>query len=134
MYKLTAIGIKSLPSGKYEDGRGLRIVISKSGHGKWVYRYTIHGQRREMGLGQYPAVSLKQAREAAADARAIIAQDIDPITERSKRRTAALSNRCLLSDVVQETFESRKTELKGDGKAGRWVSPIQLYVLPKLGK
>ena len=134
MYKLTAIGIKSLPSGKHEDGGGLRIVVSKSGRGKWVYRYTCYGQRREMGLGQHPAVSLKQAREAAADARAIIAQDIDPITERSKRRTAALSNRCLLSDVVQETFESRKTELKGDGKAGRWLSPIQLHVLPKLGK
>ena len=84
MYKLTAIGIKSLPSGKYEDGHGLRIVVSKSGQGKWVYRYTIYGQRREMGLGQYPAVSLKQAREAAADARAMIAQDIDPIAARQR--------------------------------------------------
>lgn len=134
MYKLTAIGIKSLPSGKYEDGRGLRIAISKSGHGKWVYRYTIHGQRREMGLGQYPAVSLKQARKSAGDARAMVAEDIDPIAVRHERRTAALSRRCLLSNVVQETFESRKTELKGDGKAGRWLSPIQLHILPKLGQ
>jgi integrase len=27
-----------------------------------------------------------------------------------------------------------RPELKGDGKAGRWFSPLELHVLPKLGK
>ncbi|WP_404977421.1 MULTISPECIES: phage integrase central domain-containing protein, partial [unclassified Bartonella] len=31
------------------------------------------------------------------------------------------------------TFESRKAELKGDGKNGNWFSPLRLYILPKLG-
>lgn len=30
--------------------------------------------------------------------------------------------------------ESRKAELKNDGKAGRWFTPLELHVLPKLGK
>ncbi len=30
-------------------------------------------------------------------------------------------------------FESRKTELKRDGKASDWFSPLRLYILPKLG-
>ena len=33
-----------------------------------------------------------------------------------------------------DAFESRKAELKGDGKAGRWFSPLELHVLPKLGR
>lgn len=33
-----------------------------------------------------------------------------------------------------DAFESRKTDLKGDGKSGRWFSPLELHVLPKLGK
>ena len=39
-----------------------------------------------------------------------------------------------LSDVATDAFESRKAELKGDGTSGRWFSPLQLHVLPKLGK
>ena len=31
-------------------------------------------------------------------------------------------------------IEARKSELKGDGKAGRWLSPLALHVLPKLGR
>ncbi|MET3589895.1 SH3-like domain-containing protein [Bartonella silvatica] len=37
----------------------------KDGSAGWIYRYTIHGHRREMGLGALRDVSLKQARELA---------------------------------------------------------------------
>jgi integrase len=36
--------------------------------------------------------------------------------------------------VAHDAFESRKAELKGDGKSGHWFSPLELHVLPKLGK
>jgi integrase len=39
-----------------------------------------------------------------------------------------------LNDVAIDAFESRKADLKGDGIAGRWFSPLQLHILPKLGK
>jgi integrase len=38
-----------------------------------------------------------------------------------------------LSSMAQEAFEARKAELRGDGKAGRWYSPLAIHVLPKLG-
>lgn len=38
------------------------------------------------------------------------------------------------ADVARDAFESRKAELKRDGKAGRCFSPLELHVLPKLGK
>ena len=40
----------------------------------------------------------------------------------------------ILTDIALDAFESRKAELKGDGKAGQWFSPLQLHVLPKLGR
>lgn len=39
----------------------------------------------------------------------------------------------LLREVAADCFESRKAELKGDGHAGRWFSPLEIHVLPKLG-
>jgi len=42
-----------------------------------------------MGLGSYPAVTLSQARIAAADARKLIAQNVDPLETRAAERKAA---------------------------------------------
>jgi integrase len=59
---------------------------------------------------------------------------MDPIKERDRRRREAASSIHLLKDVAEDAFESRKAELKGDGKAGRWFTPLELHILPKLGK
>lgn len=32
-----------------------------------------------------------------------------------------------------DAFETRKAELKNDGKNGLWFSPLRLHILPKLG-
>ena len=134
MGKLTAVAIKNAPPGKHEDGSGLRLVKRADGAGQWVLRVTIHGRRREMGLGGLKSVSLKEARELAAHFRGLAAKGTDPIREREHERREAARNLHLLADVSLDAFESRKAELKGDGKAGRWFSPLELHVLPKLGR
>ena len=53
-------------------------------------------------------------------------------SERRAREAARGSN--TLAQIAVETFEARKAELKNDDKAGRWFSPLELHVLPKLGK
>ncbi len=63
MGKLTNTAVKAAAPGKYEDGQGLRMVVTKTGSRKWALRYQLQGRRREMGLGSYPAVSLKLARD-----------------------------------------------------------------------
>lgn len=87
-----------------------------------------------MGLGSYPATSLKEARSEAEKWREVVREGKDPIKERERLARAAQRNLHILSDVALDAFESRKAELKGDGKAGRWFSPLELHVLPRLGK
>ncbi len=58
----------------------------------------------------------------------------DAIKERERLNREAERNLNILADIAKDAFESRKAELKGDGKAGRWFSPLELHVLPKLGK
>lgn len=134
--KLTAIEVRNAKPGKHSDGGGLWLVKRDGGGGQWVLRVTVHGRRREMGLGSLTTVTLKEAREAAARWTALAKQDKDPkdpIKERERLRREALRNLHLLKDIADDAFESRKAELKGDGVAGRWFSPLRLYVLPKLG-
>jgi integrase len=134
MNRLSASTLKSAPVGKHADGGGLWLVKRPDGGAQWVQRVTPHGRRREMGLGAYPDVSLKEAREAATHNRALVRQGLDPIKERERRRREAARNIHMLTDIALDAFESRKAELKGDGIAGSWFSPLELHILPKLGK
>lgn len=87
-----------------------------------------------MGLGSAAEVSLKEAREAAEKWRAMVRSNVDPIKERARQKREAIRNLHLLKDIAVDAFESRKAELKGDGEAGRWFSPLEHHILPKLGK
>jgi integrase len=131
---LVAAQLKGKAPGKYADGGGLWLFKRTDGGAQWVLRYTLHGRRHEMGLGRYPDVSLKEAREAANGWRAVVRQGTDPIKQREKDAREAKRNLHVLADIARDAFEARKAELKGEGLAGRWFTPLELHVLPKLGK
>ncbi|MGJ8625276.1 MAG: tyrosine-type recombinase/integrase [Yoonia sp.] len=132
--RLSPSTLKNALVGKHADGGGLWLVKRPDGGAQWVLRVTPHGRRREMGLGAFPDVSLKEARAMADQWRGMVRQGLDPIKERERQRREAASNIHMLADIALDAFESRKAELKGDGTAGRWFSPLELHVLPKLGK
>lgn len=132
--KLIAAKLPGLPTGKYGDGDNLWLHKRNVSAGKWLFYFKLFGRRREMGLGPYPEVTLKQARDEARKWRSVVRAGMDPIKKRDAVRRAAERQMHLLCDVAVDAFESRKAELKGDGKAGRWFSPIELHVLPRLGK
>ncbi len=126
---LTHVKAKSLNKGKYADGQGLWLVKARKDAGRWMLRLLVKGKRREMGLGRYPDVSIAEARENARQARTILRSGLDPIKERQRQRTGRLSVR----DAVHGCFSARQAELKQDGKAGRWLSPLEVHVLPRVG-
>ncbi|MCZ2203322.1 tyrosine-type recombinase/integrase [Bartonella sp. A05] len=134
MELLSARAVATLEVGKYNDGAGLWLYKREDGGAQWILRYTIHGRCREMGLGACKDVSLKQVRGLVEQWRAVIREGRDPIKEREKLKCEAARNLHLLKDIAFDAFESRKAELKGEGKAGRWFTALQLHILPKLGK
>lgn len=132
--RLSAAKVKAAPAGEYCDGQGLWLRKRPDGGAQWVLRITIHGRRREMGLGGLSEVTLAAARESATRWRTVAASGRDPIKEREKEHREAARADSTLRVLAVEAFEARKAELKGDGKAGRWFTPLELHVLPKLGK
>lgn len=132
--KLTSVKVKTAAPGKYSDGAGLWLHKRPDGGSQWFLRVTVHGRRREMGLGGLSDVSLKEAREVAEKWRAVARAGQDPIKLREKEKRDAAREDHTLAIIAQDAFEARRAELKDDGKAGRWFSPLALHVLPKLGK
>ena len=132
--RLTAQFLKTAPVGKHCDGAGLWLVRRDDGGAQWVLRVTVHGRRREMGLGGYPALGLADARKVAERWRNVASAGRDPVKEREAEERAARRENISLAVLTADALESRKAELKGDGTAGRWLSPLTLHVLPKLGR
>ena len=130
--KLTDIKIKNAPKGKHSDGGGLILRVTSSK--QWIFRFTIHSKRSEMGLGSYPRISLAKARALATQYRKMVSDGISPITQRDKDRLEASQARPTLEVITADAFEAHKRTLVNDGKAGKWLSPLKLHVLPKLGK
>jgi len=128
---LNQLTAKNLPAGKHADGQGLWLVKRERAHGKWILRLAVHGSRREMGLGRWPDTGIAEARENAEAARKLVRAGSDPVAAR--RRERRVQAPLTLREAVDGCFEARKAELKRDGEAGRWMSPLALHVVPKLG-
>jgi len=131
--RLSAAFIKTAKPDKYCDGAGLWLHKREDGGGQWFFRFGNHGRRREMGLGGLHKVSLKHARQLAEAARLKILDGVDPIRERQRLKHEALKPDHEFERLALEAFEAKKAELKGEGKNGRWFTPLELHVLPKLG-
>ena len=68
--KLSAVKVLKLKEpGRYSDGLGLWLQVSRFGTKAWLFRYMRHGRARQMGLGALHTVSLAEARERARQAR-----------------------------------------------------------------
>ena len=66
---LTVARVRTAGPGKYHDGNGtgLFLRVDPSGARFWIQRITIHGKRREIGLGSFPMIPLADARQAAME-------------------------------------------------------------------
>ena len=71
-----------LKAGTYSDGGGLNLRVEDSATKYWFQRVTIDGKRRNLGLGEYPAISLAEARKAALANARMIREGRDPLAEK----------------------------------------------------
>ena len=92
---------------RYGDGGGLWLVVAPSGSASWLFRATIAGRRREMGLGSARTVTLPEASERAIDAARSVARGRNPIDETRARKSAGRAAPSF-ADCVERVIEDRK--------------------------
>ena len=102
------------PSGKsykLADSGGLCLLIAPSGAKLWRWRYRFDGKEKMMALGEYPFVTLNEARERHFTARKTLAAGIDPMAERKAE-----------ADAKQREAEARQREAENsfENVARKW--------------
>lgn len=116
------------------DGQGLELRISKTAK-SWVFKYQRPGspKRSNIGFGKYPEITLKEAREKRQEARALLAQGIDPgIAKKLDKAEAATVASNTFKALAEHHLELLATTCTPAHVAGV-RSRLETYVYPALG-
>jgi integrase len=95
---------------KLADGGGLSVRVPPTGAKQWRLAYRFDGKQKEIALGSYPAISLADARELRAKAKAQLASGIDPIDHakeitRQKKVSAASTFGHVAEEVIAKSVK-----------------------------
>ena len=113
------------------SGDGFVIRVFPSGAKSWMYVYRMNGRLRRMTLGSYPAMKLKEATDAHAEARALKNNDVDPGTlkqeqEREHREAHTVAD--LAREYIERHAKLKKRSWKEDQRM------LEKDVLPHWGR
>ena len=129
--KLTAAFVRSAscPPGIYGDEHGLRLRVMPTGSRQWIWRGTVHGKRRDLGLGSPPYVSLAEARETAFEYRRLARRGGDPAALREGASIPTFAESAEAAIAVQ-----RLGWKDGGRQEAIWRRRLDAYLLPKLAR
>ncbi len=135
--KLTALGVAKLKNpGMYGDGGGLWLQVTGKGAKSWIFRFTLRGKSREMGLGSAATFSLAEARDKALTCRKLCYEGIDPIEmRRGQRQDAAIeaAKAITFRSCAEQYIDSHKAGWRNAKHAAQWTATLETYVYPVFG-
>src|SRR5439155_12071355 len=106
--------------------RGLMVRVLPSGRIEFAIRYRIHGKRRRLKLGEYPAVSLAVARKRARRAQSAIDNGEDPALD---RQTAKATPTDTVKSLAEDYLKKHARKFKKSAAADERL--LNTDILPK---
>lgn len=117
---------------KLFDEKGLFLLVKPTGAKLWRVKYRFAGKEQLLGLGAYPEVSLKQAREKRQKIREQVAAGIDPSAARQAAK-AALAGEGSFEVLAREWYQQFSPGWTPE-HAGRVWRRLEADLFPWLGK
>ncbi|PZR83585.1 MAG: integrase [Hyphomicrobiales bacterium] len=115
-------------AGRHSDGGGLYLFISTGGR-RWIFRFTVRGRVREMGLGGSLWVSLAEARKLAGKAREAVRAGYDPIDARRAGKVATASRKTF-GELAEAAIVKKEQEGRNAEHRRQWRSTLETYAAP----
>jgi len=96
---------------KLADGGGLFLLVNRGGSKLWRQKYRHIGKERLLSHGQYPDVTLAQARQKRDEARAQLADGRDPAVEKKLAQiNAETQSRTTFKLIAEEYIENMEEQ------------------------
>jgi integrase len=141
---LTVAKVNTAKPGRYGDGNGLYLFVRSAEARFWVFRYTMGGKMREMGLGRAgpddAAVKLVEARERAADLHKLVKVGVDPLEKRKTDETQAAAEAQLAAiraitfrTVTDRYLDAHEKTWRNRKHRQQWRNTLETYAFPHFG-
>ena len=118
---------------KLNDGKGLYLYINTSGGKLWRFDFSHNGKRKTLSIGKYPTISLVEARQAAENARRLLASGQDPSEakqqEKRERQAAALNT----FESIARRWHTDNLHRWKENHAARVLRYFETDVFPAIG-
>ena len=132
--RLSQLAINNAEVGMHADGGGLYLQVTKTATGQlnksWLFRYSVAGRERQMGLGSLTEVKLADARQVAAECRQQRLDGIDPIEARESARRMAEASGITFRRTFETFFATKRKSLSNEKHAAQ--STMETYVFPTI--
>ncbi|WP_245409934.1 tyrosine-type recombinase/integrase [Pararhizobium haloflavum] len=96
------------------DERGLYAIVRPNGAVWWRFDYGLGGKRKTLSLGTYPAVKLREARDARDAAAELVKCGVDPS---DVRKQEAARNEVLQKETFGNLADEYIDRLRREGRA-----------------
>ena len=119
--------------GIYSDGDGLRLRVDENNNKNWVFRYTMFGKSKDMGLGKFPIVTLNDARQKLVNAKKIIYEGKDPIKLKKEKQIELKRKSITFKKIRDEFIETFQVEWSNSKHKNQWINTLKTYADPIIG-
>jgi integrase len=140
IHRLSPAKVRTAKVGRHADGGNLYLEVEPGAHGltrkKWIFRFTVAGRERHMGLGPVSTIGLAAARERARAAREQLLDGIDPIEARNARiaeQRVASMRALTFREAAQQYIESHDAGWRSEKHRREWVDTLDRFVHPVIG-
>jgi integrase len=118
---------------KYADGGGLHLYVSSSGKKLWRMTYYYEKKEKVLSFGEYPVISLENARAKRLDTKQLLAQGIDPGAQKKAIKEAQRSEvNDTFQTIAKEWHETRTSDFT-EKHRGTVMYRMEKYIFPFIG-
>lgn len=96
------------------DAERLYIEVRPSGKKIWRFKYTLNGKEGTVSFGEYPIVSLAEARKKKDESKALLKDDINPVDDKKKKKIEAVTATTNTFKAVAEEYALEQMKYKSE--------------------
>lgn len=118
--------------GRYTDPKqvGLHLYVQSANKKYWILRKIINGKQKDISIGNFPIISISEARDKAQTLRKDISDGIDPIYQRKLKKTDSINKNVVFKDFASDCIRLKMVEWKNPKHEKQWTYTIKEFAYP----
>lgn len=115
------------------DAERLYIEVRPSGKKIWRFKYTLNGKEGTVSFGEYPIVSLAEARKKKDESKVLLKDDINPVDDKKKKKIEAITATTNTFKAVAEEYALEQMKYKSNDYVNQYKRSMEKDIYKVVG-